>query len=56
MGSLNAYIKNELLCHGADLVGFGDLSELPPETRCNMPIGVSVAVRYPKKVIKGLPS
>lgn len=25
MTSLTAYIKDELICHGADLVGFGNL-------------------------------
>lgn len=54
MTNLTAYIKDELLCHGADLVGFGNLTELPPEQRCNMPVGISVAVRYRKEVIKGI--
>lgn len=54
MTNLTAYIKDELICHGADLVGFGNLTELPPEQRCNMPVGISVAVRYPKEVIKGI--
>lgn len=54
MTNLTGFIKDELLCHGADLVGFGDLTELPLEKRCNMPVGISVAVRYPKEVIKGI--
>ena len=54
MTNLTTYIKNELLCRGADLVGFGNLTELPPEVRQNLPIGISVAVKYPKEVIKGI--
>ena len=30
MNDLTGLIKDELLCHGADLVGIGDLTELPP--------------------------
>ena len=54
MDNLTGFIKDELLCHGADLVGFGDLTELPPEIRYNMPIGVCVAVKYPAEIIKGI--
>jgi len=54
MNNLTSYIQDELLCHGADLVGFGDLTELPPDVRSNLPIGISVAVKYPKEIIKGI--
>ena len=54
MYSLTSALKDELLCHGADLVGIGNLCELPPEVRNNMPIGICVAVRYPANVIKGI--
>ena len=54
MNNLTGYIKDELLCHGADLVGIGDLSELSPEVRENLPVGISVAVKYPKDVIRGI--
>lgn len=54
MNDLTGYIKDELICHGADLVGIGDLSGLPPEIRENLPIGISVAVKYPKDVIRGI--
>jgi len=54
MDNLTGFIKDELLCHGADLVGFGDLTELPPEVRSHMQVGVCVAVKYPAEVIKGI--
>lgn len=54
MNDITSFIKDELLFHGADLVGFGDLTELSPEQRHNMPVGISVAVKYPKKVIKSI--
>ena len=52
--NINKFIKDELLCHGADLVGFGDLTELPPELRENLPVGICVAVKYPKEIIRGI--
>lgn len=54
MNDLTGYIKNELVCHGADLIGFGDLTEIPPDKRYSLPVGISVAVRYPKEVIRGI--
>jgi len=54
MNNLTDFIKDELLCHGAALVGFGDLTELPPDVRQNMPVGVCVAVKYPQEVIRGI--
>ena len=54
MANLTQYIKAELLSHGADIVGVGDLSGLPPDIRCGLPIGVCVAVKYPKEVIRGI--
>ena len=54
MNDLSAYIKDELFCRGADIVGFGDLTELPPEIRKGLPVGISVAVKYPKEVIAGI--
>lgn len=54
MNDLTGYIKDELLCHGADLVGCGDLSEIPPEERFQLPVGISVAVKYPKEVIRNI--
>jgi len=54
MEDLTSIIKEELLCHGADLVGIGDLNALPPGARAGMPIGISVAVKYPNDVIRGI--
>jgi epoxyqueuosine reductase QueG len=54
MSDLTNDIRDKLLFHGADLVGIGNLSELPPEIRENLPIGISVAVKFPKEVIRGI--
>ena len=54
MGGITGFIKDELLYHGADLVGVGDLAELPPEVRQGLPFGICVAVRYPDEVIRGI--
>ena len=54
MNDLNGFIKQELLRHGADLVGFGDLTVLPAELREGLPVGVCVAVKYPKEIIRGI--
>ena len=47
-------IKNELLRLGADIIGFGSLHELPDNVREGLPVGISVAVAYPKKVIRSI--
>lgn len=39
---------------GSDIAGFGSLSELPEDVREGLPIGISVAVVYPKEVIRGI--
>ncbi len=54
MDELTQSIRQELLGHGADLVGFGDLTALPAEAREGLPIGVCVAVKYPREVIRGI--
>ncbi|MCL2696286.1 MAG: 4Fe-4S binding protein [Clostridiales bacterium] len=54
MNELTNFIRDKLLCHGADLVGFGDLTELPDEVRHGLPVGISVAVKYPPEVIAGI--
>jgi len=51
---LNDYIKEQLLDQGAAIVGFADLSQVPPESRANLPRGISVMVKYPKEVIRGI--
>lgn len=54
MNSLTQHIVDEITRHGADLVGVGSLLELPEDVRCGLPIGISVAVKYPKEVICGI--
>ncbi|MCL2579913.1 MAG: epoxyqueuosine reductase [Oscillospiraceae bacterium] len=54
MAALTAEIRSALTELGADLVGFGDLTGLSPETRESLPVGISVAVVYPPKVIRGI--
>ena len=54
MTGFNLKIKNELLRLGADIVGFGDLRELPEDIRGGLSYGISVAVVYPKNVIRGI--
>jgi len=54
MDDITGFLKDELLRHGADLVGYGDLTALPPEVREGLPMGVCVAVKYPKEVIRGI--
>lgn len=51
---LTTRIRMELLAHGANLVGFGDLSELLPEVRGGLSVGIAVAVKYPKDTIRGI--
>ena len=38
--NLSEHLKNELLCHTADIVGFGDLSGLPEDTREGLSTGM----------------
>ncbi len=52
--NLTKELKNILLKEGADLVGVGNLSELPKSVRYNLPIGIAVAIKYPKAVIQGI--
>ena len=47
-------IKTELFRLGADIIGFGDLSEIPYDKRSGMPVGISVAVAYPPEIIRGI--
>lgn len=54
MQDLNNKIKTELERLGADIVGFGRIDELPGDVREGLPIGISVAVIYPKDVIRGI--
>ncbi|MCL1874531.1 MAG: 4Fe-4S dicluster domain-containing protein [Clostridiales bacterium] len=54
MSDLNEHIREQLLDQGADIVGFADLSQVPPDARANLPRGISVAVKYPKEIIRGI--
>jgi epoxyqueuosine reductase QueG len=54
MKTLTELIKEHLISNGADLVGVGDLTALPPEVRQSLPVGVCVAVKYPRDVIMGI--
>ncbi len=54
MNSITGYIQDELLRRGADMVGMGDLTGLPPEIRHHLPIGICAAVKYPDEVIQGI--
>ncbi|MDR1464643.1 MAG: 4Fe-4S binding protein [Oscillospiraceae bacterium] len=52
--TLTQALLTELTAQGADLAGAGDLRALPAGTREGLPVGVAVAVAYPKKVIRGI--
>ncbi len=52
--NLTTYIRDELLSHGADMVGIGSLRDLPPKERGNLPIGICVAIKYPASVIRSI--
>jgi len=54
MNVLSHKIKYGLLRLGADIVGFGDLGELPADVRGGLLVGISVAVVYPPEVIRGI--
>lgn len=54
MNDLTRRIKDELIHHGADLVGIGDLSGLAADVRCGLPVGISVAIKFPKEIITGI--
>jgi len=54
MAELNDELRALLQEKGAATVGFGDLTGLPAAVREGLPRGVSVAVRYPAAVIRGI--
>ena len=51
---LTHQIKSRLSHLGADIVGFGDLRELPDDVREGLPVGICVGVAFPKNVIRGI--
>jgi epoxyqueuosine reductase QueG len=48
------FLKSELLAQGADIVAFGDLTELPSEVREGLPVGVSFGIRIPKHIVRDI--
>lgn len=52
--SLTEQLKEELYRQGADLVGVGDLTALPENSRGKLPFGISIAVKFPKDVVSGI--
>ncbi len=51
---LTLELKEMLFRNGADLVGIGDLMQLPSEQRNDLPIGISIAIKFPKEIIQGI--
>jgi epoxyqueuosine reductase QueG len=51
---INTLLKSTLLCNGADLVGYGDITEMSPNLRQGLPVGVVVALKFPKNIIMGI--
>lgn len=51
---LTRELKELLRAEGADLVGVGDLTEVPENVRHGLSVGISVAVKYPKEIIRGI--
>jgi epoxyqueuosine reductase QueG len=54
MENLTVQVKSALQELGADIVGFGSLHELPPNVRENLPVGICIAMKFPKHVILGI--
>lgn len=54
MKTLTQALKEVLIKQGANLVGVGDLSEINPEIRKNMPFGICIVLALPVGVIKGI--
>lgn len=52
MKAVNSQIENELLKHGASLVGFADLKDLPVEMTGGLPRAVSIAVALEPKIVR----
>jgi epoxyqueuosine reductase QueG len=52
--NLSVTIKGELLRLGADMVGFGDLTALPPNVREDLPVGISIGIRVPPDIVRGI--
>lgn len=54
MNNLSIELKDKLVSEGASLVGYADLSGMPPDIRKNMPFGVSIVVALNPVIISGI--
>jgi epoxyqueuosine reductase len=54
MPSLNDELTSFLKSHGAGLVGFADLREIPPEARSGFPFGISIAIALDPRVMSAV--
>jgi len=51
MNTLNDELTNFLKSNGADLIGFADLKEIPPDVRDNYRFGISFSVALNPRII-----
>jgi len=54
MNNLSIELKDKLVSEGASLVGYADLSGMPPDIHKNMPFGVSIVVALNPVIISGI--
>ena len=54
MDELTNSFREKLHDLGADQCGFGDITELPPDARAGLPVGVSIAVHVPSHIVQGI--
>ncbi len=52
--NLTEQFTNEMIKQGADLVGIGDLTEIVENDRNKLPVGICLAVKFPKDVVSGI--
>ena len=52
MKTLNSQIEDELFCNGASLVGFADVTNLPPEMTGGLPRAVSIAKAVDPDIVR----
>lgn len=52
--NLTEQFTSELIKQGADLVGIGDLTEIAENDRNKLPVGICLAVKFPKDVVSGI--
>jgi len=56
MDDIRSELKIALYRRGAALLGFGDLRDLPPDSRAFLPVGLSIAVALNPAVVAGIES